>query len=182
MLDKSKYEIMVRKYHTQCTKWVQETLFPEFTCDLRIDWSPNRQCSRGGMYLKGPGINIAMYPATSSLRFGKIHRFKEYASYDADKEIGGFYFTDSEHKIAALVAHEVAHAVQYYYYSKSGVIDRPHGDVFKNYYRMLRTRFVNSMLPEQQPLQEQYEKWYNEVVANSTIAVTRLANILDVSN
>ena len=27
---------------------------------MKLDWSPNRRSSRGGMYADGPGINIAM--------------------------------------------------------------------------------------------------------------------------
>ena len=45
--------------------------------------------------------------------YGNPLRHYEYKSFDADKFIGGFYTDNMEHPLLAVIAHEVAHAIQF---------------------------------------------------------------------
>lgn len=140
--------------------FVKRTLFSDFKLHTKLDWNPSRRSSRGGIYKEGPGINIAMaYTAINNVdsqNRAYILRFLEYSSYDKDPIIGGFYSLNYADKIKATVAHEVAHAIQYFDYKKNNYRDTPHGAVFKNYYKMLRKEFINPALPEQEKLRKQY--------------------------
>jgi len=129
---------------------------------IETDWSKRRTCSRGGWYhgVNGPGINIAMNRVCKST-YGQSTRWYEYASFDRNKDIGGFYYYDPEDSLIATVAHEVAHAAQYHrYYSNPSVEsrDKPHGRLFKYYYKALRRKFVNPYLPDQAVLEIEYKK------------------------
>ena len=138
--------------------WVREHLFSDFTLAVELDWKPSRRSSRGGMYKNGPGINMAMYWSFPDNK-SEVYLFNEYPSYHNDKDIGGFYATDPYLKLRALIAHEVAHAIQYHSYKVLGNRCKPHGPVFKSYYKMLRDRFVNHLIPEQKPLAEEYNNY-----------------------
>ena len=140
-------------------RFVQETLYPDFTCSVKLDWKFSRRCSRGGIYKDGPGINIAMSSAALVyLKYPDIYRFYEYPSFDSDKHIGGFYATDYTLKLKAIVAHEVAHAVQFFEYKKLNTRCKPHGPIFKKYYKLLRDNFVNPSLPTQADLNKAYNE------------------------
>jgi hypothetical protein len=143
--------------------WVQKTLFNNFTLTVKLDWSKSRVTSRGGIYKAGPGINIAMIPAFPITTPQVTYLFHEYPSYHTDKEIGGFYAVDPYLKLKVIIAHEVAHAVQFYSYKITGTRCQPHGPVFKNYYRMLRQRFINNLIPDQKPLQQDYVNYMNKL-------------------
>lgn len=136
-------------------KHIQSTLHPTFTCSLRVDWDRKRSRSRGGVYANGPGISIAMYSA-APINSPGVYRFYEYPSYDSNSIIGGFYSTNWTHKLEAIIAHEMAHAVQFFEYAKLGIRCKPHGPLFKKHYAALRTQFVNAQLPNQAPLAEEY--------------------------
>jgi len=142
--------------------WVKQNLFSNFTLVSKFDWNSTRRCSRGGIYKDGPGINIAMYWAVPSV-VGETYRFREYASFDADKIIGGFYSKRPYDKLEAIIAHEVAHAVQFFAYKKLNTRCKPHGTMFKKYYAMLRTDFINSKLPEQKPLAKDYQGYVDKL-------------------
>jgi hypothetical protein len=141
-------------------QFVRDNLYSDFKCNIKLDWAFSRRSSRGGIYKDGPGINIAMaHAALVYLNGNEIYRFYEYPSFDADKYIGGFYSTDYTHKLHAIIAHEVAHAVQFFEYKKLNTRDKPHGVVFKKYYKILREEFVNKKLPTQQQLTDSYTKY-----------------------
>lgn len=113
---------------------------------LTTDWSLSRRSSRGGMYAAGPGINLAM--ATLVEPKNSVYRVYEYPSFDSDPEIGGFYTDKNTHRLAMLVCHEMAHAVQFYSAKYLNMpIDRPHGDTFKRPYRKLRVKLLNPEIP-----------------------------------
>lgn len=160
------FQLQANKYaHSFCAElenWVKTTLFSNFTLTVSLDWNPSRRSSRGGMYKSGPGINMAMYWAISDSG-GYIYKFNEYPSFDADKHIGGFYATDPYLKLRAILAHEVAHAVQFHSYKVMSSRCKPHGPVFKSYYTMLRDRFVNDLIPEQAPLEKSYKDYVNSI-------------------
>ncbi len=143
--------------------WVQKTLFSTFTLDVKLDWSPGRVSSRGGMYKNGPGINIAMVPAFPATDGKTVYLFKEYPSYDADNEIGGFYALDPYLKLKTIIVHEVAHAVQMHSYRVTRVRCQPHGPVFKTYYRMLRQQFINKDIPAQPELAKDYQNYLKQL-------------------
>jgi len=135
---------------------------------IKCDWKPSRRSSRGGMYtvdgIEQPGINIAM--AGYVPRYGDPQRFYEYKSFDADKFIGGFYTNNMEHPLLAVVAHEVAHAIQFWLrYYNSTPRPKPHGKEFKKHYAKLRAVFVNPLLPDQEEMGRTYREFKNIVVS-----------------
>lgn len=78
----------------------------------------------------------------------KLSSFKEYASFADDPVIGNIPdCNDRELLLKCLVAHEVAHHVQYRYGPHTRWLknnyQKPHGDGFKNIYRELRRTLVN---------------------------------------
>lgn len=149
-------------YSRKVASWVVANIYSDFTLTTKFDWSNKRVASRGGMYAKGPGINIAMAHAYPNNK-GEVYRFHEYKSYDANSVIGGFYAKDPILKLESLLLHEISHAIQFFSYKKTGVRCKPHGPVFKHYYQMLRIEFLNYKLPEQAPLKRDYEEYINKL-------------------
>ena len=145
--------------------WIKERLFPDFTVSAKFDWDSKRRSSRGGIYKEGPGINMAMYWAVPN-NHGTTYRFYEYASYDKDPSIGGFYSRNPYDKLDAILLHEIAHAVQFFSYKKTNTRCKPHGPVFKQYYKALRTEFINYRLPDQAQLKADYESYVNKLGTN----------------
>lgn len=129
--------------------WVQNNVYSGFTLEYKLDWSLSRTSSRGGMYAKGPGINMAM---AHLVPISSTYRYHEYASFDKDPYIGGFYSSRSYDKLEAVILHEIAHALQFFEYKKLNIRCKPHGPIFKKYYRMLRGQFLNHKLPNQSSL------------------------------
>tara|TARA_R110002167_G_scaffold285263_1_gene490393 strand:+ start:156 stop:671 length:516 start_codon:yes stop_codon:yes gene_type:complete len=74
----------------------------------------------------------------------------EYKSYSTDPVIGDINVTTDDEHLIIVVAHEVAHYVQYtwgnYLPRFKSLKQRPHGDIFKQIYRYLRRDLVNSMI------------------------------------
>ena len=141
--------------------FVKTSFYPKFTLTTRFDWAVSRRSSRGGIYKDGPGINMAMHSAALIYHDPRdVYRFYEYPSYDSDATIGGFYSKNYSDKLRALVAHEVAHAVQYYEYSETGIRCKPHGPVFKKYYSIFRQKYINNTLGNQIALKSEYEKYF----------------------
>jgi hypothetical protein len=139
-------------------KFVQDNVYHNFTCTTKLDWSYKRRSSRGGIYKDGPGINIAMSSAALVHHSSAdVYRFYEYPSYDDNNVIGGFYATDYVLKLQAVVAHEIAHAVQFFEYKQLNIGCKPHGPIFKKYYSLFRTTFINSRIPDQKPLKQLYD-------------------------
>jgi len=149
-------------------RFVQSNIYSDFTCFLKTDWSNARRSSRGGVYKNGPGINIAM--SSAALIYHNpvdVYRFYEYPSYDSNSIIGGFYAKDYLIKLEAIIAHEVAHAVQFFEYKKLNTRCKPHGPIFKKYYTLLRKEFINHKLADQNPLKQQYEDSLRKFYINS---------------
>jgi hypothetical protein len=145
------------RFNLQLEQFVQQAIYADFSCTIKLDWSYTRRSSRGGIYKDGPGINIAMSSAALVTKSpDSVYRFYEYPSYDSDLVIGGFYAQDYTLKLQAIIAHEVAHAVQFFEYSKLNIRCKPHGPIFKKYYSLFRTTFINDKLPEQNQLRQNY--------------------------
>ena len=125
---------------------------------VEFDWSPHRVTSRGGMYSSGPGINIAMQRYGSSYSSVKAYRVHEYKSFDKDPDIGGFFTDNKMDGLKMILCHEIAHASQFYLYKVNYFRHTPHGETFKTIYRKIRKQFLNSTLPDQEPLREEFCK------------------------
>lgn len=145
------------RFSLQIQNYVRANMYSDFSCTCKLDWNYTRRTSRGGIYKTGPGINIAMHSAALISHDSSLpYRFYEYPSYDNNSVIGGFYATDYLLKLQAIVAHEVAHAVQFFEYKKLNVRCKPHGSIFKKYYSLFRTTFINHNIPKQATLKELY--------------------------
>jgi hypothetical protein len=158
--------------------WIKQEIYKDFfLASPKFDWSNSRTCSRGGYYADGPSINIAMRGAYKDYH-GEIYKFHEYASFDTDKEIGGFYSRDPVHKLQAIIVHEMAHAVQFFAYRKNNIRCKPHGPMFKNFYRRLRNHFINPNLPNQKVLLDDYEEYVNKItkVRNKPVPILKISD------
>lgn len=153
----------IHNYAKQAESWVVNNIYSDFVLDsIKLDWNPKRRSHRGGYYADGPGINMAMalLPKTPK---GITLRFYEYRSFDTDPHIGGFYTDDSNQHNQAIVLHEVAHAVQFYSYKINNTRCKPHGPMFKNFYKRLRQGMLNPYLPNQQLLKKDYEDYLKKL-------------------
>ena len=157
---KAEKRVEITKYANDFIRRVEkhckEQIYVNFElASIKLDWSLKRSCSRGGMYADGPGINIAM--AWLHKRQGSIYYVREYASFNKDEEIGGFYSQNQWHQLEMVILHEIAHPLQYYSYKLNKFRCKPHGPTFKNFYRRLRNVFLNPYLPDQKQLKEKYD-------------------------
>lgn len=173
-MNKIEINAYAMKYTRTVEEWVISNIYDSFTLDVKLDWSNKRVASRGGLYAKGPGINMAMYHSYPNNN-GEVYRFYEYKSYDSNKTIGGFYAKDPLLKLEALLLHEIAHAVQFFSYKLTGVRCKPHGPVFKGYYKQLREHFLNHKLPEQSALQLEYNDYISKLNRGVEFVLTDLA-------
>jgi len=89
------------------------------------------------------GITIDIVP----FRKQQTH-ILEYPAFAADKVIGSRANVPAEIALAATVAHEISHFVQYRYGPDTRWLQRryrkPHGEGFQDIYRILRSRVVNA--------------------------------------
>lgn len=151
------YNNVALRFALKLEAYVQKNMYSDFRLNTKLDWARNRTSSRGGLYKDGPGINIAMFNSAMLYHDPKyVYRFYEYPSYDDNKIIGGFYARDTSLKVETIVAHEVAHAIQFFEYSKFSTRCKPHGPKFKQHYKLLRETFINGRLPEQSALKTEY--------------------------
>ena len=108
--------------------------------DVRI--KKKRQRSYGGeSYIS---IDIAQYHEGNRL-------LNEYSAYRLDPVIGERNRAATpESVLLAIVAHEVAHHVQYAYGPHTrmykAIFKKPHGEAFQDIYRILRSTIVNKQL------------------------------------
>lgn len=154
-------QVEINKYANEFIRLVekqcQDEVYVKFSLEsIKLDWSPKRTCSRGGMYADGPGINIAMHRLVK--KQGDVYYSSEYKSFDKDPEIGGFYSRNKYHKLEMVILHEIAHALQYYSYRLNKYRCKPHGPAFKNFYRRLRNIHLNPFLENQKELGDYYKK------------------------
>ena len=83
---------------------------------------------------------------------GRNGKFGEYKAYASDPVIGDIAISDQEQGIAIIVAHEVAHHVQYRYgpYTRwlKKSYRKPHGRGFQDIYRILRSKVINPFIED----------------------------------
>jgi hypothetical protein len=95
------------------------------------------------------GVVKGFRPITSQTKDGHVY-WREYKSFDNDPRCGGMFVKngDVDHGNLIQVTHEMAHYVQYTLWhsdkSRWAHMRQPHGEGFKQIYRILRDRFVNS--------------------------------------
>ena len=70
----------------------------------------------------------------------------------------GFFTDNKMDGLKMILCHEIAHASQFYLYKVNYFRDTPHGETFKTIYRKIRKQFLNSTLPDQEPLREEFCK------------------------
>ncbi len=99
--------------------------------------------------------------------------FDEYKAYGSDPVIGDITTPTHWDWLLVLVAHEVAHHIQYAYcvqrgrgkkgtqFGKGDELNKPHGRIFKTIYRYLRRDLVNKKIGT---LSARYRPWGLEVI------------------
>lgn len=151
---------------TQLEEWLQESSayssMRKFQLThIRLDWSTHRRFSRGGWYNRhgGAGVSMAMWHVCGrKAPNAKVpQKVYEYASYQDDSEIGNFYTDNTHDRLMMELCHEVAHAAQYTHKRVHNMIGiKPHGDVFKMFYREIRNQWLNTYLPDQNEMGRLY--------------------------
>jgi hypothetical protein len=105
--------------------------------------------------IKNKGTSCAMKDSWISIDLSRYHKgdkyFLEYAAYKSDPVIGERKEAATpESMLFGIVAHEVAHHVQFAYgpYTRmyKGNFRKPHGHCFQDIYRILRSTLVNPEL------------------------------------
>lgn len=135
---------------------VQKYDLKEFNVQVRTDFGKRRTTSLGGVRVNGqPYISLAVRKYNTA---GNDIKLREYAHIDRDPEIGSVT-GDWKDIIAAIAAHELAHAVQHFRFNKimmagelfTGGLDKwpsvditSHGELWQSIYRDLRCNFVNN--------------------------------------
>lgn len=167
-MNKKELETIGGQLASKVGRHISSTYYSDYSLSqIKFDWSPSRRSSRGGIYATGPGINIAMNWFPKS--FNGVGRFYEYKSFDANPTIGGFFYDDPVLKLKAIIVHEMAHTIQFFQYTKTGVRCKPHGPVFKKYYSELREEFINSLLKDQKQLKIKYLELIKAINPNGTV-------------
>ena len=60
-LEQARWNFFAQQYIKDVEAFAIKEIFPKFKLtSIKLDWSPKRRSSRGGMYADGPGINMAM--------------------------------------------------------------------------------------------------------------------------
>lgn len=135
---------LVRKMADRCLRELAKAeheipaSYERMKASCRVHVKYRGQCSYGGP----EGITIDLW----CLRKGDscMH---EYSAYASDPVIGSMDCVDPEHHLMCIVAHEVAHHVQYRWGPRTRWLKskykKAHGEGFRDLYRILRSRLVN---------------------------------------
>lgn len=72
----------------------------------------------------------------------EVRIFFEYKEFSNDPTIGNYVFTDLDKGVQCILAHEMAHCLQFWNreegFMDSGATTQGHNDIWKKYYRILR--------------------------------------------
>lgn len=131
---------------------------PGFNPKISVSFGKNRTTSRGGFRKGRPFIDIVGKRFVPSVQYQTLMNELEYPAFNNDKVIGALYNVTWMKALAGLVAHELAHAVQFdadmkveaKQEFKVGHLDdyhtymRGHNGFWKRIYADLRIKFVNS--------------------------------------
>jgi len=159
-------EALLSDYAEQCFQCLKRPESPVSITDafceqfkLKYHWRQVRMEGFGG-FGKVPYIRISLARFYFADVFNIRHRFDEYKSLRALPDIGSFV-ANSETYLLAVVAHEIAHAVQFTVKVKHrdkqryhhfvdvkdipvDILYRPHGKGWQRIYRYLRQQLVNN--------------------------------------
>lgn len=140
-----------------------------FQVDLEVKF--NTYKSWGGTHHGGhPFVQFGLERYVSVVQGNGICDFNEYPSFAFDKVIGSLINVHWTKAISALVAHEIAHAIQFFgplnavdalFSSKSDITCtemRGHKKLWKNIYKDLRIQFVNTATKIDTPVTESVTK------------------------
>ena len=131
---------------------------PGFNPKISVTFGKNRTTSRGGFRKGRPFIDIVGKRFVPSAQYQTLMNEREDPAFNDDKVIGALYNVTWMRAMAGLVAHELAHAVQFdadikveaKQEFKVGHLDdyhtymRGHNGFWRRIYADLRIKFVNS--------------------------------------
>lgn len=124
----------------------KQVVLKDLQAGLSVYVKGRGQCSNGGR------DQITIDVRSCDTRLNAYGKFNEYKALADDSVIGSIDVATQEQCIAVVVAHEVAHHIQYRYgphtrwLSKS--YRKPHGQGFQDIYRILRRNVVNPFIEE----------------------------------
>jgi hypothetical protein len=131
---------------------------PGLRLHVGCDWDARREASHGGVWPWGYGLDLAMrgcFPP-DHVSITTPHLFQEYPHYRTDPVIGAM-MGDWQAHVRALVAHETAHAHQFYVRDHIPPANRiglrgldlgtPHGEAWQRIYRCMRPAALASRRP-----------------------------------
>lgn len=139
---------------------------PDFKLKVILSYGERRRISRGGSRGGKPYINIVCKRFAASLDAGELTDFHEYNHISNDPVIGNLKGVSWETALTALIAHEVAHAVQFFPLTKRSAMDmlgvdsldgrnsilEKHNWFWQRIYADLRTKFVNGVVNAATPV------------------------------
>ena len=119
---------------------------------VRMSASQKRKRSWGGSSHGRGYINLAVYKYVDMMG----QSFNEYSSFAKDPEIGSVPMGPVQNALMALVLHEMAHVFEYKgtnemrksFGAADGNVQRGHGTIWKNIYRVLRNKYLNGKVVE----------------------------------
>lgn len=124
----------------------------EWTPVVRPDFNPKRKRSWGGRRnVGGQGKRMVPFMSLVLARYVGPNAetvFSEYKRFEKDPVIGTFEGANWQMALACLIAHEIAHCVQYTVHDTDivkglGGHKRGHGQFWQNIYTIFRKEFVN---------------------------------------
>lgn len=138
---------------------------PTFNPIVQVTFAANRKTSRGGVRNGKAFFNIVAKRFLSAAQGAGMMDEPEYKSFNRDPVIGGIYNVTWKKALASLVAHELAHSIQFDQGTKVGAkrvlgvenlddrneILRGHDWFWKRIYGDLRIQFVNNNQFEIEP-------------------------------
>ena len=130
---------------------------PDFKLKVIVSYGKRRRSSWGGMRNGKPFINLVCKRFAAASEAGVMMTETEYAHIRNDPVIGEMKDVPWETALAGLIAHEIAHAVQFFPLTKRSAMEKlgvkeldGHSCILKNHnwfwqriYADLRTEFVN---------------------------------------
>lgn len=159
MITQQTVDKFIRNLSDQMVSYVRAKYdCPAFSPVVQVTFAANRKTSRGGVRHGRAFFNIVAKRFLSAAQGTGMMDEPEYKSFNRDPVIGGLYNVTWQKALASLVAHELAHSVQYDQGTKVGAkrvlgieelddrneILRGHDWFWKRIYGDLRTQFVNN--------------------------------------
>lgn len=130
---------------------------PDFKLKVIVSYGERRRISRGGTRGGKPFINLVCKRFAAAAEAGVVMTETEYAHIRNDPVIGEMKDVPWETALAGLIAHEIAHAVQFFPLTKRSAMEKlgvkeldgrnsileKHNWFWQRIYADLRTEFVN---------------------------------------